>query len=155
MRPRNSAVPPVGRSKRAGWTSGERGRNLLRLTQISDPVPGKQALDAHHHVRPKRRQRLQKELLVGRNLRALDDVTGLVENADRQEPGVQIDAAVESVLSCVKSHHGLRVRDVRRSCGNYQHTSCEEAMMSIKALQQTAGACRLSVTCSSLGPRRC
>ena len=24
-----------------------------------------------------------------------------------------------------------------------------------QALQQTAGACRLSVTCSSLGPRRC
>ena len=50
---------------------------------------------------------------------------------------MQIDAAVESVLSCVESHHGLRVRDVRRSCGNNQHTSCEEAMMSIKALQRT------------------
>jgi hypothetical protein len=118
-------------------------RDLLRLTQIGDPVPGEETLDAHDHVRPIRCQRLQQhlqqQLLVGGNLRAMDDVAGLVENAHRQEPGVQIDAAVESVLPCVESHHGLRVRDVRRSCGNNQHTSCEEAMMSIKALQQTAG----------------
>jgi hypothetical protein len=46
------------------------------------------------------------ELLLGRQL-LLQDGAGLVEDADRQEPCVQIDAAVELVWFGVKSHHGL------------------------------------------------
>ena len=30
---------------------------------------------------------------------------------------------------------------MRWVCGNFHHTSCEEAMMSIKALQQIGGPC--------------
>ena len=127
--------------------------NLLRLTKIGDPVPSEEALDAHNHVGPVRRQRLQQQLLVRGNLRSLNNGAGLIQNAHRQKPGMQINAAVESVLSCVESHHGLRVRDVRRSCGNYQHTSCEEAMMSIKALQMTAAALR-SIETTRLPCRR-
>jgi hypothetical protein len=38
-------------------------------------------------------------------------------------PGVQVDAAVERVLSIVKSHHGLPVKGTMRwVCGNFQHT---------------------------------
>jgi hypothetical protein len=93
---------------------------------------------------------LQQKLLVRRNLRSMNNGAGLIQNAYRQKPGMQINAAVESVLSCVESHHGLRVRDVRWSCGNYQHTSCEEAMMSIKQLQLTGAAILAFRTSTSL-----
>ena len=31
----------------------------------------------------------------------------VIDNADRQKPGVQVDAAVESVLLGVKTSHGM------------------------------------------------
>jgi hypothetical protein len=37
-------------------------------------------------------------LLVGRNLRLQDNGAGLIDNANRQKSGVQIDTAVELVL---------------------------------------------------------
>jgi hypothetical protein len=36
-----------------------------------------------------------------------DNLTGVVEDAQVHCPGVQIDAAVESVSLVVKAHHGL------------------------------------------------
>jgi len=38
-----------------------------------------------------------------------DDLSLGVEDAEGEGPGVEIDAAVESVLSVVEPHHGLRV----------------------------------------------
>jgi hypothetical protein len=42
-----------------------------------------------------------------------DGLAGAIEDAERQGPGVQIDAAVESVLLIVESHHGLQVRGLK------------------------------------------
>jgi hypothetical protein len=38
-----------------------------------------------------------------------DDMALVVEDADVHAPGVQVDAAVESVASVVKAHQGLLV----------------------------------------------
>jgi hypothetical protein len=62
--------------------------NLLLAAQIGDPIPGEQGLNGDHHIGPKRRQRFEQELLVGRNLR-LQDGAGLIDNAKRQKSGVQ------------------------------------------------------------------
>jgi hypothetical protein len=59
---------------------------------------------------------------------------------------VEVDAAVESVRLVVESHHGLREKG-SLVAGYVQCTCCEEAMMSIQPLQQTAAA--LSVSGSS------
>ena len=75
--------------------------------QIGDPVPGEQTLHRDDQVGAVGRQRLEQELLVGRNLRLQHDGAGLIDNANRQKPGVQIDAAVQLVLLGVKAHHGL------------------------------------------------
>lgn len=40
----------------------------------------------------------------------LDDGSFVVENAQGEGSGMEIDAAVESVLLVVESHHGLRVK---------------------------------------------
>jgi hypothetical protein len=85
----------------------EHERDAFTTAQVGHPVPGKQTLDRHHYVRPKRRQSVEQQLLARRQLLVQDDVAGLVENAHRQNSGVQIDAAVESVLSRVEAHHGL------------------------------------------------
>jgi hypothetical protein len=50
---------------------------------------------------------VEESLLVGRDLGLTDDAAGLVEDADGEEPGVQIDAAVESVLAGVEAHGEL------------------------------------------------
>jgi hypothetical protein len=39
-----------------------------------------------------------------------DDGSLVVEDAEGQGSGVEIDATVESVLLVVESHHGLRVK---------------------------------------------
>jgi hypothetical protein len=82
----------------------EHERNLLRPAQISDPVPGKQTFDRHDDVRPKRGQRIEQQLFVRRDLRLQDDAARLVDDADGQKSGVQIDATVELMLLGVETH---------------------------------------------------
>ena len=43
----------------------------------------------------------------GNEVAVEEDVAGVVEDADVQGPGVQVDAGVESVLLGVEAHHGL------------------------------------------------
>jgi hypothetical protein len=83
--------------------------DALGLAEVGDPIPGKEALDADGDVGPEGDQHLEEELLVIRDLLAHDDVAGLVDDTNRQQSGVQVDAAVESMLLGVETHrHGLR-----------------------------------------------
>ena len=72
--------------------------------QVADPVPGEQALDADDDIGPVRREGVEEDALVGRDFRLTDDLPCLVEDADSQEPGMQIDAGVELVLLGVEIH---------------------------------------------------
>jgi hypothetical protein len=50
---------------------------------------------------------------LGQQVRVIGDLparhhrAGLVEDANRQQPGVQVNAAVKSVRRVVEAHHGL------------------------------------------------
>ena len=79
-------------------------RNLVSAAEVGDPVPGEEALDADDNVGAEGSEGIEESLFVGRDLRLTDDVAGLVEDADGEEPGVQVDAAVELVLPVVESH---------------------------------------------------
>ena len=65
-----------------------------------------------------------------------------VEDVQGQGPGVEIDAAVESVLLVVEPHRGLPVKGVE--AGSFKCASRTEAMMSIQPPQQTAAALLVS-----------
>jgi hypothetical protein len=69
-----------------------------------DPVPGEEALDADNDVAPVRGERIEEQLLVGRNLRLADDAPALIKDTDGKESGMQINAAVKLVLLVVEVH---------------------------------------------------
>ena len=76
--------------------------------QIGEPVPGEQALAADDQAVAVGRQRGQEVVGFRRQRRLRARSRRLASSdAERHGPGVQIDAAVESVLSGVESHHGL------------------------------------------------
>src|SRR6516165_5915269 len=78
-------------------------RNVMCLAQVGDPVPGEQALDANDDIRAIGGERVQEQLLAGRDLRLQDNRACVVENANGQQPCVQVNAAVESVAVMVKA----------------------------------------------------
>jgi hypothetical protein len=78
--------------------------NLLGGAEVGDPVPGEKALDADDHVGAEGSEGLEETLFVGGDLLLTDDVAGLIEDADGEEPGMEIDATVELVLTVVESH---------------------------------------------------
>jgi hypothetical protein len=51
-----------------------------------------------------RNEGIEEALFVGGDLRLADNVAGLVKDTDGEEPGMQVDAAVELVLPVVESH---------------------------------------------------
>ena len=77
------------------------------LAQVGDPVPGEQALDGNDDIGAKGGERVQEQLPAGRDLRLQDNRAFVVENANGQQPCVQVNAAVESVAVMVEAHHGL------------------------------------------------
>jgi hypothetical protein len=71
-----------------------------------------------------------------------EDESGLIEDAERHRPGMEVDTAIESVLGLVEPHHGP-------PCGKWVSSSestdrggrrLGEAMMNIKSLQRTRPA---------------
>jgi len=82
-------------------------RYVVCLAQVSDPVPGEQALDGHDDIREIGGERVQEQLPAGRDLRLQDNRAFVVENANGQQPCVQVNAAVESVAVMIEAHHGL------------------------------------------------
>ena len=112
---------------------------FLLLAQVGEPVPGEHALTGDGQPIAEGSDGTEEGIRPGGDSLVQDDGTGRVEDAQGQGPGVQIDAAVESVLLVVESHHGLRVEGILVA-GYFKYARCEEAMMSIHAPQQTGHA---------------
>lgn len=79
----------------------------LSLAEISDPVPAEEAFDGDHKVLHVRLEGLQQFLPVAVELPVDQFLAGLVEDAEVETPGVQVNSAVELVLPGVESHRGL------------------------------------------------
>jgi len=77
------------------------------LAQVGDPVTGEQALDGNDDIGAIGGECVQEQLLAGRDLRLQDNRACVVEDANGQQPCVQVNAAVESVAVMVEAHHGL------------------------------------------------
>src|SRR5262249_55904303 len=84
--------------------------DLFLLAQVGKPVPGEHALAGDDHVVAEGGEGATDGLGGRRDGAAEGDGAGGIEDADGEGPGVEVDAAVESVLLVVESHHGLRVR---------------------------------------------
>src|SRR6185436_19082586 len=78
--------------------------DVLSRTQIGEPVPGEDALDADDDVVAVRRDGAQQRLGAGGHVLVEHDVTAGVEDADVHDACMQIDSAVILVLLCVESH---------------------------------------------------
>jgi hypothetical protein len=84
--------------------------DLLAGTQVSQPVPAEQALAADDEVVALGGDGIEKGLRRTGQRDGADDLSGLVEDVQRQGPGMEIDAAVESVRLVVETHgHGSLV----------------------------------------------
>jgi hypothetical protein len=81
--------------------------DLLGLTQVGEPIPAKQALDADDQPVAEGGHGLEKRLAAGRQVLVENDQALSIEDAQVHGSGVQIDAAIESVLSSVETHHDL------------------------------------------------
>jgi hypothetical protein len=88
--------------------------DVLFAAEVGDPVPREHAFDADDQPVAKRRDGAQQGLGAARQIAIEEDGAGLVEDAQVHGPGVQVDAAIESVLLRVESHHGLPVRESMR-----------------------------------------
>ena len=88
-------------------------RNVLCLAQVGDPVPGEQALDGNDDIGAIGGERVQEQLLAGRDLRLQDNRACVVEDANGQQPCVQVNAAVKSMGLAVETH-GMRLLWVAR-----------------------------------------
>src|SRR5262249_48155460 len=84
--------------------------DLLLLAEVGEPVPGEHAFTGNDEPVAEGANGLEEGGGAGGDGVVEDDGAGGVEDAERKGSRVEIDAAVESVLLVVKSHHGLRVR---------------------------------------------
>src|SRR5262249_39098972 len=85
-------------------------RDLLLLAQVGKPVPGEHALAGDGQAVAEGSNGLEESIWPGGEGLVQDDSSGRVENTEGERPGMEIDAAVESVLLIVESHRGFRVR---------------------------------------------
>src|SRR5262245_2381235 len=105
---------------------------LLPGAAVGEPVPGEHALAGDGQSVAEGCDGVEEGVGGCGDGGAVGDDAVVVEEAQRQGSGVEIDAAVESVLSGVESHQGLRVRAL--VAGYFKYARCEEAMMSIQTL---------------------
>ena len=75
--------------------------------EVGQPVPGEHAFDGDDEPIAIRRDSIDKGAGLGRILTVKKRLASLVEDAEIHCSGVQIDAAVESVLLSIETHHGL------------------------------------------------
>src|SRR5262249_7991104 len=78
--------------------------DLLLVAEVGEPVPGEQALDGDDEVVAEGGDGLQEAVGMGGQVLVEDDLSGGVKDAQVHGPGMQIDAAVESVLLIVEAH---------------------------------------------------
>ena len=96
------ALPPWMAFMYRAWPSTK--GIVLVLAQIGEPVPGEHALDADDQAVAEGRDGVRGRRRAGGEVLVEDDVAVVVEDADVHGSGVQIDAAVESVLLVVEAH---------------------------------------------------
>jgi hypothetical protein len=82
-------------------------RNVLRGAQVGEPVPGKHALHGDDQAVAKGGDGVQEDARVGGEVAMQESLAGGIENAQIHRPGVQVNAAVESVRVLIEAHHGL------------------------------------------------
>jgi hypothetical protein len=82
----------------------ENERDVSRLAEIGDPVPGEDALDGDGDVRHEGIDGALQQVGVDGHVFVKQGFAVAVEDADVHGFGVQIDAAVELVLLFVESH---------------------------------------------------
>src|SRR5262245_52646236 len=73
----------------------------LVFAQVGQPVPGEHALAPDDQVLAVRPDGLEEDIRIGGEVLLEDGLALVVEDVGEQGPGVQIDAAVESVLATV------------------------------------------------------
>src|SRR5579872_2767230 len=78
--------------------------DVLSLAQVGEPVPGEHALDADDESGAEGCDGAEKALRPAGQVFVEDDESVVVEDADVHGPGVQVDAAVESVGLVVEAH---------------------------------------------------
>jgi hypothetical protein len=78
------------------------------VAEVGEPVPAEEALAADDEVVAEGGDGVEEGGAVRRDGLLQADVAVVVKEAERQGPGVEIDAAVESVLLGVEAHHGPR-----------------------------------------------
>jgi hypothetical protein len=79
-------------------------RDVVLVAEIGDPVPGEEAFDANDDVSAEGGEEIEEALWLGGDLRLADDVAGLVQDADGEQSGMEVNAAVELMLTVVESH---------------------------------------------------
>ena len=82
----------------------ENERDFFFFTQIRNPVPGKNAFHRHNDVFPERFNGQQEMAGSGFHIPAQADIIFLVKDAEIHFAGVQVNAAIEFVLSGIKIH---------------------------------------------------
>jgi hypothetical protein len=73
-------------------------------TQVSQPIPGKEAVDADDQILPRGRNRLEKWRWSRWHMALSQALSILVEEAEVHGPGMQVDATVELVRLGVEAH---------------------------------------------------
>jgi hypothetical protein len=79
--------------------------NLVFSAKVSDPVPGKHALNTDHHIFKKRKDNVERQFRVGVKILMYFGLPILAKDANVHFSCMQIDAAIIFVLPVVKSHN--------------------------------------------------
>ena len=80
--------------------------NVLAAAEIGQPVPCEHAFDADDKFFAIEADRVEKVVRSAGQVAVNERFAGLADDSDVHRLGMQIDAAVESMLLRVKSHHG-------------------------------------------------
>jgi hypothetical protein len=84
--------------------------DVVLLAEVGEPVPSEHALAGDGQPVAERIDGLKEGVGVGGEGQLEGGVAGGIEDAQGQGPGVQIDAAIESVALVVEPHRGLPVK---------------------------------------------
>src|SRR5918999_1350741 len=82
----------------------------LLFAQVGHPVPAEEALDGNAQILSVRPEGFDELVAVAGELAVDEGLAGLIEDAEVQAAGVQVNAAVVLVLLGVESHRGLLSR---------------------------------------------
>jgi hypothetical protein len=78
--------------------------DVLAGAQVGQPVPAEQSLDGDDQPVPEGGDGAEEGVGLCGEVLVEDDLAGVVEDAQLHGPGMQVDAAVESVLLVVEAH---------------------------------------------------